>query len=200
MPEVATPLTPERTLPHNLDAEKSVLGAILIQNDAFNAAAEVIDRAISSATRTAASSTRWSSLSERGQPIDFITLKEELARGGELEEVGGPAYITSLADGVPRSTNVEHYARIVKEKSRSPEPDLLRQPDHHARVRGGAGGGPAARPGREGNIRDRRGPDSRRDSCPCATSCRPASRRSSSSSSTRVQSRACRAVSRLSTS
>ena len=53
----------------------------------------------------------------RADAIDFVTLKEELARAGELEEVGGPAYITSLADGVPRSTNVEHYARIVKEKS-----------------------------------------------------------------------------------
>ena len=57
-------------------------------------------------------------LSERSQPIDFVTLKG-LARAGELEEVGGPAYITSLADGVPRSTNVEHYARIVGEKRSS---------------------------------------------------------------------------------
>jgi replicative DNA helicase len=56
-------------------------------------------------------------LSERGDAIDFITLKEELSRSGELEDVGGPAYIASLADGVPRSANVEYYARIVKEKA-----------------------------------------------------------------------------------
>ncbi len=56
-------------------------------------------------------------LSERGDPIDFVTLKEELSRTGELDEVGGPAYVASLADGVPRSANVEYYARIVKEKS-----------------------------------------------------------------------------------
>ena len=56
-------------------------------------------------------------LSERGDAIDFVTLKEELSRAGELDEVGGPAYIASLADGVPRSANVEYYARIVKEKS-----------------------------------------------------------------------------------
>jgi replicative DNA helicase len=56
-------------------------------------------------------------LNERGDAIDFITLKEELSRGGELEDVGGPAYIASLADGVPRATNVEYYAKIVKEKS-----------------------------------------------------------------------------------
>jgi replicative DNA helicase len=56
-------------------------------------------------------------LSERSQPIDFITLKEELARAGELDEVGGPAYLASLTDGVPRSTNAEYYAQIVKEKA-----------------------------------------------------------------------------------
>jgi replicative DNA helicase len=56
-------------------------------------------------------------LSERGGAIDFVTLKEELSRAGELDEVGGPAYIASLADGVPRSANVEYYAKIVKEKS-----------------------------------------------------------------------------------
>jgi replicative DNA helicase len=56
-------------------------------------------------------------LNERGQAIDFVTLKEELARGGDLDEVGGPAYVASLADGVPRATNVEYYSRIVKEKA-----------------------------------------------------------------------------------
>jgi replicative DNA helicase len=56
-------------------------------------------------------------LNERHDAIDFVTLKEALARSGELEEVGGPAYVASLADGVPRATNVEYYARIVKEKS-----------------------------------------------------------------------------------
>jgi replicative DNA helicase len=56
-------------------------------------------------------------LNERGAAIDFVTLKEELSRSGELEDVGGPAYIAALADGVPRATNVEYYARIVKEKS-----------------------------------------------------------------------------------
>ncbi len=56
-------------------------------------------------------------LSERSQPIDLVTLKEELERSGDLDEVGGPAYIASLVDGVPRSTNVEYYAQIVKEKA-----------------------------------------------------------------------------------
>ena len=114
MPEVATP---ERTLPHSLDAEKSVLGAILISNDAFNHAAELIDSHDFFRDAHRRIFDKMVVLSQRGVAIDFITLKDELAKAGELDEVGGPAYIASLADGVPRSTNVEYYARIVKEKA-----------------------------------------------------------------------------------
>ena len=114
MAEVAAP---ERTLPHNLDAEKSVLGAILIQNEAFNHAAELIDSNDFFRGAHARIFEKMVVLSERGDAIDFITLKEELSKSGEIEEVGGPAYLASLADGVPRSANVEYYARIVKEKS-----------------------------------------------------------------------------------
>jgi replicative DNA helicase len=108
---------PERTLPHNLEAERSVLGAILIQNDAFNSAAQIVDGGDFFRDAHRRIWDKIVALSERNQPIDYITLKEELIRAGELENVGGPAYITALVDGVPRSTNVEHYARIVKEKS-----------------------------------------------------------------------------------
>jgi replicative DNA helicase len=109
--------TPTRTLPHNLEAEKSVLGAILIQNEAFNHAAELIDSGDFFRDAHRRIFEKMIVLSERGDAIDFVTLKEELSRGGDLDEVGGPAYIASLADGVPRSANVEYYARIVKEKS-----------------------------------------------------------------------------------
>ena len=115
MPEVAT--VPERTLPHNLDAEKSVLGAILIQNEAFNHAAELIDSKDFFRSAHRRIFEKMIALSERGDAIDFITLKEELSKSGELDDIGGPAYIASLADGVPRSANVEYYARIVKEKA-----------------------------------------------------------------------------------
>src|SRR5215510_1887813 len=109
--------TAERTLPHNLEAERSVLGAILVHNDAFNLAAQVIDSRDFYRDAHRRIFDKMVALNERGQAIDFITLKEELSRGGELEEVGGPAYIASLADGVPRATNVEYYSRIVKEKA-----------------------------------------------------------------------------------
>jgi replicative DNA helicase len=107
----------ERTLPHNLDAERSVLGAILVHNDAFNTAVQVIESSDFYRDAHRRVFEKMIALNERAQAIDFITLKEELSRSGELDQVGGPAYIASLADGVPRATNVEYYARIVKEKS-----------------------------------------------------------------------------------
>jgi replicative DNA helicase len=107
----------ERSLPHNLEAERSVLGAILVHNDAFNMAAQVIDSTDFYRDAHRRIFDKMVALNERNQAIDFVTLKEELGRAGELDDVGGPAYVASLADGVPRATNVEYYARIVKEKS-----------------------------------------------------------------------------------
>jgi replicative DNA helicase len=114
MPDVAAP---DRILPHNLEAEKCVLGAILIHNEAFDRAAELVDARDFFRDAHRRIFEKMIALNERGQVIDFVTLKEELGRTGELDEVGGPAYVAALVDGVPRSSNVEHYARIVKEKS-----------------------------------------------------------------------------------
>ena len=107
----------ERTLPHNLEAERSVLGAILLHNDAFNLAAELIDSGDFFRDAHRRIFDKMVKLVERRDAIDLVTLKDELNRSGELDEVGGPAYIAALVDGVPRATNVEHYAKIVKEKA-----------------------------------------------------------------------------------
>src|SRR5436190_14786474 len=114
MPDLAVS---QRTLPHNLEAERSVLGAVLLHNDAFNLAAEVIDSSDFYRDAHRRIFEKMIKLSERNDAIDLVTLKEELSRSGELDEVGGPAYIAALVDGVPRSTNVEHYAKIIKEKA-----------------------------------------------------------------------------------
>src|SRR5262252_8264635 len=107
----------ERTLPHNPEAERSVLGSILLHNDAFNLAAEVIDSHDFFRDAHRRIFDKMVRLVDRGEAIDLVTLKAELQRSSELDEVGGPAYIAALVDGVPRSMNVEHYARIIKEKS-----------------------------------------------------------------------------------
>ena len=109
MPDVATAAALERTLPHNLDAERSVLGAILIDNDAFNVAASVIDARAFFRDAHRRIFDRMVALAERSQPIDLVTLKEELERAGDLEEVGGPAYIASLVDGVPGAGEMQIY-------------------------------------------------------------------------------------------
>ena len=107
----------ERTLPHNLDAERSVLGAILLRNDTINAAVEVLQPDDFYREAHQLLLEHMIQLSERGAAIDLVTLAESLSRANALDKVGGPAYITRLVDGVPRTTNVEYYAQIVKEKS-----------------------------------------------------------------------------------
>ena len=107
----------DRALPHNLEAERSVLGSILLHNEAFDQAAEVIDSSDFYRDAHRRIFDKMVKLAERGNAIDLVTLNEELGRSGDLDEVGGPAYITALVDGVPRSMNVEHYARIIKEKA-----------------------------------------------------------------------------------
>ena len=104
-------------LPHNLEAERAILGAILIRNEVFNLAAEVIDAEDFYREAHRLVFDRMVDLDERRQAIDLVTLRDDLQRSEELDRVGGAAYIASLADGVPRSTNVEHYAQIVRDHS-----------------------------------------------------------------------------------
>jgi len=107
----------DRPLPHNLEAERAVLGAILLDAEAIHQAVEFVrdgDFYRDAHRRVFAA---MLALMERAQAIDVITLKEELGRAGDLDQVGGPAYIASLVDGLPHGVNVGEYARIVKEKA-----------------------------------------------------------------------------------
>jgi replicative DNA helicase len=107
----------ERPLPHNLEAERSILGAVLLDNHSLNAAVEKLRSEDFFLPQHRQIFERMIQLAEKQQAIDVITLMEDLARRGELESAGGVPYLSQLADGLPRVTNVEHYARIVKEKS-----------------------------------------------------------------------------------
>ena len=114
---MATDITLEKNLPHSMDAERSVLGSILIENQAINRAQEILRESDFYRDTHRKIFKVMETLSERATAIDEITLKEELIRQGDLEAVGGPAYLASLADGVPSSSHIEYYARIVKEKA-----------------------------------------------------------------------------------
>jgi len=105
------------TLPANVEAERSILGAILLDNLAYNQAAEHLraeDFSLDSHRRIYA---RMADLAESSRPIDMITLIEELDRRKELQAIGDVAYVSSLLDGVPDRPSIEHYIKIVRDKA-----------------------------------------------------------------------------------
>ena len=105
------------SLPANVEAERSILGAILLDNLAYNQAAEHLkpeDFSLDSHRRLY---TRMIDLAESSRPIDMITLVEELDRRKELEAIGDVGYISGLVDGVPDRPSIEHYIKIVRDKA-----------------------------------------------------------------------------------
>jgi replicative DNA helicase len=107
----------DKSLPHDRDAERLILGAIVLDNTTINQAAERLthgDFFLDSHRRIFEKMIR---LFERGAVIDPYTLQDELRRAGELEMVGGMAAISNLFEGVPRFSNIDSYTGIVKGKS-----------------------------------------------------------------------------------
>ena len=107
--------------PQSIEAEKTVLGGILLNNKNLNVVLSIItpEDFYRDANRRIIG--KIVSLVDKGKPVDVVTLSEELQKEDVLEEMGGASYISSLLDGVPKSLNIEFYAQIIKEKS------LLRQ-------------------------------------------------------------------------
>src|SRR5262245_13466134 len=101
--------------PQNLEAEESVLGAMLLSTTAVGTVSELLDAGDFYRERHATIFRAMLGLWAKGEPVDAITLSDELDERGELEAVGGRAKIAELAGLVPAASNVEHYARIVKE-------------------------------------------------------------------------------------
>ncbi len=107
----------DRGLPASVEAERSILGAILLDNHSYNEAAERLraeDFSLDSHRRIYA---RMAELIDARHAVDIVTLSEELARRKEVEAVGGVAYLASLTEGLPRRPSIEEYVRIVKDKS-----------------------------------------------------------------------------------
>jgi replicative DNA helicase len=107
----------DRGLPASVEAERSILGAILLENHAYNEAAEKLraeDFSLDSHRRIYS---RMSELIDAHRAVDIVTLAEELGKRKEVEAVGGVAYLASLTEGLPRRPSIEEYVRIVKDKS-----------------------------------------------------------------------------------
>src|SRR2546427_7752750 len=114
---MSSDLSLQKLPPQNLEAEQSVLGAILLDNPALNKALEILapgdfykdaHRRIFSAVLD---------LNERNEVIDLITITEHLRQKNELEQVGGAAYLAALVNSVPTAANIRFHSKIIHEKA-----------------------------------------------------------------------------------
>jgi replicative DNA helicase len=112
-----TDLFADRTPPQNIEAEQAILGAIFIEPEALTTTTEIL---LPEDFYRAAHQRIYQvmvDLSEKGEPVDLVTVTSELQDRKVLEEVGGVSYLSDLANSVPTAANVEYYCRIVEEKS-----------------------------------------------------------------------------------
>jgi replicative DNA helicase len=105
-----------RVPPKNIDAEKSVLGAMIIDDEAIGVAIEIVNEVWFYEDSHKKIFASILDLYNNRKNVDIITLSDKLKSDGLLEDVGGVSYLSSIIDFVPTSANVEHYAQIVKEK------------------------------------------------------------------------------------
>ncbi len=103
--------------PQHIEAEQSVLGGILIENEAINRVTEILDADDFYRDTHRKIFNALINLSERDEPADLITLTNELQKIDQLDSIGGASYLASLIDSVPTAANIQYYARIVKEKA-----------------------------------------------------------------------------------
>jgi replicative DNA helicase len=106
----------DRVPPQNLDAERAVLGGVLLDPEAATRAVEIVSPEAFYRPAHGRIFRAMLSLFTRREPIDVMTLSEELGKAGDLEAVGGIAALTDLVDSTPSAANIEHYARIVLDK------------------------------------------------------------------------------------
>src|SRR5579885_2100431 len=114
---MAAPDITDKGLPTNVDAERLVLGSILLDDSLYIQAAGTLEPEDFSLEKHRRIFKRMGDLQERGERIDRVTVANELLKFNELEACGGLSYLVSLDDGLPRISNLDSYIRIVKDKS-----------------------------------------------------------------------------------
>ena len=107
----------EKIPPQNMEAEISVLGSMMLDKESIFKAIEILTEEDFYKDAHKQIYRAILTLYDKGEPIDLVTLANELKKGGILEQIGGATYLTSLLDTVPTAANIEYYAKIVKEKS-----------------------------------------------------------------------------------
>jgi replicative DNA helicase len=106
-----------RTPPHSPEMEKALLGALLLDGSALARVSDLLEESSFYRPVHAIIYGAMKSLDRHHEPIDLVTVTEELKRQNRLEEIGGPVYLTELAESMPSAANAEHYARVIHEKS-----------------------------------------------------------------------------------
>jgi len=107
----------KKTPPHSIEAEKTVLGGVLVNNKNLNVVLSIISLEDFYKEANRKILEKITLLVDKGVPVDLLSLSEELQKAGYLEEVGGASYLSSLMDGVPKSLNIEYHTQIIKEKA-----------------------------------------------------------------------------------
>jgi replicative DNA helicase len=103
--------------PQSLEAEMSILGGILLDNEAINRVLEILRTEDFYRESHRKIFKGMLALNENSEPCDLITLTTMLKKRGDLEDAGGGAYLAALVDYVPTAANIAYYCKIVKEKS-----------------------------------------------------------------------------------
>lgn len=110
-------LITEKGLPHNLEAERSVLGAIILENESIYQVLDSLSSGDFYAENHRILYECFVKLTTATRSIDLVILRDELTKTGELDQIGGLSYLVSLIDSVPSARNIQHYSQIVKEKA-----------------------------------------------------------------------------------
>src|SRR5665213_2611182 len=113
----AVDLTFEKTLPANIDAERFLLGSILLNQDSYFQVAGAVESEDFSLEKHRRIFARMKDLYDRGEKIDRVTVANELMKQGQIESVDGFSYLVSLDEGLPALSNLDSYVRIVKDKA-----------------------------------------------------------------------------------
>src|SRR5262249_2595432 len=106
-----------RSAPWSPEAEQAVLGAMLLDQDAALRAVELVGDTMFYREENRRLFRAMRALVERRSVIDPVTLNDELERRGELSQTGGPEYVAELVDAAPTAANLEHHARILRDKA-----------------------------------------------------------------------------------
>lgn len=107
----------DRVPPQNLEAEQSVLGSMMIDRNALEKGIDILRAEDFYREAHQVIFDALLSMAERAEPVDIVTVQEELRSRGRLEAIGGTEYLVALIDSVPTAANIEYYARIVEEKA-----------------------------------------------------------------------------------